>query len=273
MAAIEWITLAILPAFLGLDLIRRSRRFDAPRWWRLRATVVSVLTLGLSIGVALFWASVFDVAGGAVVGILIYELLHYWYHRAAHRVPLLWRAAHQMHHSAESVDAFGAYYLHPVDTFLFTTWSSLVFFPLLGLDALAGAMAALFVTFNAVFQHANIRTPHWLGYLIQRPEMHGVHHAREVHQHNYSDLPLWDMVFGTYKNPHRRDVDRQGRHRPAHQRGQGPAGRGPAAAGEPARQRGAGVGPRGLADLEMSHALRVTKQPQCRVPRDIARVP
>jgi sterol desaturase/sphingolipid hydroxylase (fatty acid hydroxylase superfamily) len=212
MAAIEWITLAILPAFLGLDLIRRSRRFDAPRWWRLRATVVSVLTLGLSIGVALFWASVFDgvallegaklgVAGGAVVGILIYELLHYWYHRAAHRVPLLWRAAHQMHHSAESVDAFGAYYLHPVDTFLFTTWSSLVFFPLLGLDALAGAMAALFVTFNAVFQHANIRTPHWLGYLIQRPEMHGVHHAREVHQHNYSDLPLWDMVFGTYKNP------------------------------------------------------------------------
>jgi sterol desaturase/sphingolipid hydroxylase (fatty acid hydroxylase superfamily) len=212
MAAIEWITLAILPAFLGLDLIRRSRRFDAPRWWRLRATLVSLLTLALSIGVTLLWARVFDgvalldgaalgTLGGAAVGILVYELLHYWYHRAAHKVPALWRAAHQMHHSAESVDAFGAYYLHPLDTFFFTTWSSLVFFPLLGLDALAGALAALFLTFNAVFQHANIRTPRWLGYIIQRPEMHGVHHAREVHQHNYSDLPLWDMLFGTYKNP------------------------------------------------------------------------
>jgi len=59
----------------------------------------------------------------------------------------------------------------------------------------------LFLTFNAMFQHANIATPHWLGYLIQRPESHHVHHARGVHAYNYSDLPLWDMLFGTFRNP------------------------------------------------------------------------
>jgi sterol desaturase/sphingolipid hydroxylase (fatty acid hydroxylase superfamily) len=108
-----------------------------------------------------------------------------------------------MHHSAESIEALGAYYLHPLDTVLFTTWGSLVFFPLLGLSPEAGAVASAFLSFNAVFQHANIRTPQWLGYVIQRPESHGVHHERGVHRYNYSDLPLWDIAFGTFRNPAR----------------------------------------------------------------------
>lgn len=76
-----------------------------------------------------------------------------------------------------------------------------MFFPLLGLRPEAGAVGAAFLTFNAMFQHANLRTPRWLGYLIQRPESHGVHHERGVHKYNYSDVPLWDMVFGTFYNP------------------------------------------------------------------------
>ena len=28
-----------------------------------------------------------------------------------------------------------------------------------------------------------------------------MHHARGIHRHNYSDLPLWDIVFGTFHNP------------------------------------------------------------------------
>ena len=30
-----------------------------------------------------------------------------------------------------------------------------------------------------------------------------MHHGRGVHAFNYSDLPLWDMVFGTFRNPAR----------------------------------------------------------------------
>jgi sterol desaturase/sphingolipid hydroxylase (fatty acid hydroxylase superfamily) len=106
-----------------------------------------------------------------------------------------------MHHSAESLDAFGAYYLHPFDAFMFTTWGSLVFFPLLGVTTEAGILGALFLTFNAMFQHANIKTPYWLGFVIQRPESHAIHHGRNIHRFNYADLPLWDMVFGTFRNP------------------------------------------------------------------------
>ena len=143
---------------------------------------------------------------GAATGILVYELVHYCYHRAAHRWNWLWRLGHQLHHSAESVDAFGAYYLHPLDAVLFTTWQVLVFFPLLGLSPEAGAIASAFLAFNGAFQHANIRTPRWLGYIVQRPESHGVHHGRGVHRYNYSDLPLWDLVFGTFRNPGARET-------------------------------------------------------------------
>lgn len=209
---LELLTLATLPLFLVLDLLYRARRFTAPRWWRVRAFLVTAFTFVFSIGIATFWAGVFGertlldlsgwgVLGGGVVGILVYELLHYAYHRAAHTYDFLWRAAHQMHHSAESLDAFGAYYLHPLDTLAFTSLSSFVFFPLLGVSLEAGAVGAFFLTFNAMFQHANIRTPKWVGYIVQRPESHGIHHARAVHRYNYSDLPLWDIVFGTFRNP------------------------------------------------------------------------
>ena len=52
-----------------------------------------------------------------------------------------------------------------------------------------------------LFYHWNVRTPHWLGYLFQRPEMHRRHHERNWHRSNYSDLPLWDWLFGTFDNP------------------------------------------------------------------------
>ena len=29
-----------------------------------------------------------------------------------------------------------------------------------------------FTTFLSIFQHTNIRTPQWLGYIVQRPESH-----------------------------------------------------------------------------------------------------
>ena len=96
---IGWATLALIPLFMIVDVLARARHFTKPRFWRLRATIVTVLTVGLSTFVAITWASIlgpvhlFDLSGlgvalGSVVGILVYELLHYWYHRAAHRFDL-----------------------------------------------------------------------------------------------------------------------------------------------------------------------------------------
>jgi sterol desaturase/sphingolipid hydroxylase (fatty acid hydroxylase superfamily) len=204
---LAYLTIGLIPGLILVDWAIRGRKHDSTRFWRLRATLVTIATFYIAGYVAVFWGTVLgdfhlvDGGGlgtwaGAVVGILVYELAHYWYHRAAHEFDWLWR-----HHSAESLDAFGAYYLHPVDTFNFTTISSFVFFPLLGLSIEAGVIAAFFLTFNAMFQHMSLSTPRWLGYIIQRPESHSVHHGKGLHRYNYSDLPLWDMIFGTFRNP------------------------------------------------------------------------
>ena len=207
---LEMLTLALIPGFLLLDLVIQHRRYDKPRRWRARGLLVTLAIFLFTGQVAAFWGTLLgDLhlldasalgAYGAIPAVLVYELIHYGYHRAAHQWNWLWRAGHQMHHSAESLDAFGAYYLHPFDAAVFTTWSSLVFFPLLGVSVEAGILGALFLTFNAMFQHANLKTPVWLGYLIQRPESHNIHHARGVHRYNYADLPLIDMLFGSFRN-------------------------------------------------------------------------
>ena len=51
-----------------------------------------------------------------------------------------------------------------------------------------------------MFRHLNIRTPPWLGCLIQRPESHSLHDCRSFHASNYSGLPLWDLLWGTFRN-------------------------------------------------------------------------
>ena len=209
---LTYLTIGLIPGLIVIDWAIRGRRHASTRFWRLRATLVTITIFYFAGYVAVFWSTMlgdyhlFDLSGlgtwaGAVVGIVVYEFGHYWYHRAAHEFDWLWRAGHQMHHSAESLDAFGAYYLHPLDAFNFTTVASLVFVPLLGLTMEATVVGGLFLTFNAMFQHLSIRTPRSLGYIIQRPESHSVHHARGIHRYNYSDLPLWDIVFGTFRNP------------------------------------------------------------------------
>jgi len=214
MSWIEWATLAILPLFLVHDLVKRPRAGMRSRWWRSRALAVTSANFVLSLFIGQGWFAAFGdlhlfdgtslgTAGGAIVGVLVYEFFHYWYHRSAHRFDGLWRLGHQMHHSAESLDPWGAYFLHPLDAAIFLSMSSIVLYPLLGLSPAAGAWATGMLTFLAVFQHARVSTPAWLGYLVQRPESHAVHHARGVHAHNYADVPLWDIVFGTFRNPDR----------------------------------------------------------------------
>jgi sterol desaturase/sphingolipid hydroxylase (fatty acid hydroxylase superfamily) len=72
---------------------------------------------------------------------------------------------------------------------------------LLGLDPVTAGTVGYVSAFYALFQHWNVRTPRWLGYIIQRPESHGLHHELGVHARNYSDFPLGDLLMGTFANP------------------------------------------------------------------------
>ena len=139
--------------------------------------------------------------GGAAVGLLIYEAGVYFWHRSMHRSNALWRVFHQMHHSAERLDTYGAFWFSPADMVGWTALSSLCLTLIVGVTPEAATVVLLATTLLSIFQHSNIRTPRWLGYIVQRPASHSRHHARGVHSGNFSDLPIFDIVFGTFHNP------------------------------------------------------------------------
>ena len=139
--------------------------------------------------------------GGGIIGVLLYELGTYVWHKAMHSSNFLWRTFHQMHHSSERLDIPSAFYFSPLDMIGWTVLGSLCFALIVGLSPQAITVVLLATNFLGLFQHANIRTPQWLGYIIQRPESHTVHHEKGVHAYNYSDLPIFDILFGTFKNP------------------------------------------------------------------------
>ena len=74
----------------------------------------------------------------------------------------------------------------------------------------AGAFVGyLVVTFVYYWWHRwrhEVSFPRWLGFVFQRPESHCVHHQQDLHSYNYSDLPIWDMMFGTFLNPQNFDA-------------------------------------------------------------------
>ena len=106
-----------------------------------------------------------------------------------------------MHHSPQRVDIAGSLVFHPTEIVVQTLLQLGITVIVLGLDPLVAALTGYFIAFNSFFQHWNVRTPPWIGYLIQRPEAHCVHHRLGFHYYNFADLTLWDMLFGTFRNP------------------------------------------------------------------------
>ena len=142
-----------------------------------------------------------NIALQVLIGLLFYQFVLYFWHRSMHRTDALWKVFHQMHHSSEKMDIPSTFYFSPMDMIGFTLLGSLVFALTMGLSPQAITIVILSLNFLSIFQHANIKTPTWLGYLIQRPEQHAVHHQRGVHAYNYSDFPIYDYLFGTFRNP------------------------------------------------------------------------
>lgn len=208
----HYFAISLFAGFALLELISRGRNFPEVTRWRLKGTGFMLLYFALATYAPLFWDGWLGehrlLAGDQLPlwaqiagGFLALEFGIYAWHRTMHNTPFLWRWFHQMHHSAERIDIWGALYFHPFDTLGFTFIGSLMLVLGLGIGAEAAIVINLAATFMGLFQHANIRTPRWLGYLIQRPESHNCHHERGVHARNYGDLPLFDMLFGTFHNP------------------------------------------------------------------------
>ena len=209
--------LAPITYFVMLFAERRwpAREFPERRGWQWLGIAFLILIGSVSTVVPLLippdWLAahrVLDgtrlgIVGGTLVGFVLAEGLTYAYHRAAHRVGFMWRVFHQVHHSPRRVDIPGSVLFHPLEMVVQSLLLLFTTVIVLGLEPLAAALVGYLFAFYGYFQHWNVRTPQWLGYLIQRPESHCVHHRLGVHYYNFADLPLWDIVFGTFRNPRR----------------------------------------------------------------------
>ena len=209
---VSLIVFAIFGMLMLLESLVPARNLPRVRYWRLAGMTAFVAFFFLSSYLPLLWSGalaqfqLFDLTAlptwaGVLVGLMVYEAGVYAWHRSMHGSTVLWRGFHQMHHSAERMDAAGAFWFSPLDMLGWTALSSLCLVLVVGLSPQAATLVLYATTFLSVFQHTNIRTPRWIGYFVQRPESHSVHHQRGVHAYNYSDLPLFDIVFGTFRNP------------------------------------------------------------------------
>ena len=207
-----YIVIAMFAAFALLDHFGRGHALENVRYWRLLGLASALLYFAIATYAPFLWdrwlgenrvvpADSLPSWAQVVGGFFLYEFGVYWWHRSMHSFDWLWRLTHQMHHSAERVDIWGAFYFHPLDSLGWALLGSLCLVGLFGVSAEAGLVIAIATTVPAMFQHTNIRTPTWLGYLIQRPESHSIHHQRGLHAFNYGDIPLFDLLFGTFRNP------------------------------------------------------------------------
>ena len=210
--------LALYGVLMLVEAIAPGRKLAWIKGWIPRALASFGVYFYLSSYLPLIWDGylaqyqLLDLSGlgpiaGAVVGLFVYEGMVYAWHRAMHESDWLFRTFHQMHHSAERLDTYGAFYFSPLDMAGFTMVGSLSLSLIVGLSPQAVTLFLFATLFMGIFQHMNVKTPRWLGYFIQRPESHTIHHGKGLHRYNYSDLPIFDILFGTFRNPAEFEMD------------------------------------------------------------------
>ncbi len=190
-----------------------AQKLPTVRLWWLRIAFVNLAQLGIVILAGYSWdrwlssASIFNLsehmnpwaAGG--IAYFVSTFIYYFWHRIRHESSFFWRLCHQLHHSPRRIEVLASFYKHPVEIMINSVLSAVIVYSLLGLTIEAAAIYTAFTAVAEYFYHWNLKTPRWVGWIIQRPESHRVHHQFKHHSQNYADLPLWDWIFGTLKNP------------------------------------------------------------------------
>lgn len=205
----------ILLIALGMLLVERLwPANDLPRvrnWWA-RVILVNAIQLGVVLIAGQTWdrwfqgysvlelSRRFDVVTSAFITYIVLTFIYYWWHRIRHESTWFWLLCHQLHHSPRRIEIVTSFYKHPVEITLNSLLSSLIAYPLMGCSVEAAGLMTFLTAIAEFVYHWNIRTPRWLGYMFQRPESHRIHHMYRHHTQNFADLPVWDMLFGTFRN-------------------------------------------------------------------------
>ncbi len=158
------------------------------------------------------WSRELIVASYTVALFVVSDFTRYWLHRLLHTVPFLWRF-HRVHHSAEVLNPFTFYRVHPVENLLFgvryalsagvvTGFFIYLFGARIGLLEIAGVNAVVFVFgllgSNLRHSHLPLRYGDMLEQWLISPYMHQLHHTRAYARYNYGGaLAIWDRMFKT----------------------------------------------------------------------------
>ena len=131
------------------------------------------------------------------------DVVQYWFHRAFHEVPWLWKF-HAVHHSAKQMDWIAGSRMHFIEILLLRTFTTLPMYTM-GFSESALYGYIFFVYLFSVFVHANIRYHFgFMQYVVATPRFHHWHHGidREAININYAvHFPVLDRLFGTYHLP------------------------------------------------------------------------
>lgn len=188
-----------------------GRQLPPVRGWYMRAGLMNVMQIAL-IGLGgITWNtyfrshSLFQLGGwrNPVLEGCFYwfvgTFVFYWWHRLRH-ADGFWLFLHQIHHSPSRIELLTSFYKHPVEIAADSILTGLLIYCVFGGTAEAGAWTSFFGAAGEYFYHSNIRTPTWIGYFLQRPEHHSIHHEIDVHRYNFGDITWWDRLFGTFKD-------------------------------------------------------------------------
>jgi len=141
--------------------------------------------------------------------LLILDCWIYWWHRANHELPILWRF-HEVHHRDEFLDATSAVRFHFGEVMISAVVRAVVIF-LLAIPLGSVIVFETLILLAAIFHHSNWRLPEAieprLARFIITPSLHWVHHHAKKSDTDSiygTVLSLWDRLFDSGPNINRR---------------------------------------------------------------------
>jgi sterol desaturase/sphingolipid hydroxylase (fatty acid hydroxylase superfamily) len=210
MVPLELIVTATVLFFFLERMIPGRQLPEAPGWYA-RAAFLNLCQVGIVVVAGIAWnhseqrwsmfhiSSAMSAPAQGFLAWFVGTFFFYWWHRARHNSGFLWRVFHQIHHSPSRIEMLTSFYKHPLEIAADSLLSSAILFVFLGASFQAGEWFNVFAVLGEYFYHSNLRTPHWVGYFLQRPEHHSVHHELDIHSFNYGDITWWDRLFGTFR--------------------------------------------------------------------------
>jgi sterol desaturase/sphingolipid hydroxylase (fatty acid hydroxylase superfamily) len=141
-------------------------------------------------------------APGLLLDLLILDFWIYFWHRANHTVPLLWRF-HEIHHRDRFLDATSALRFHFGEVLLSAAVRGAVIVAL-ALPLVSVIVFEVLVLFAAIFHHSNLKLApaleRVLSWFVVTPSIHWVHHHRiqaDTDSNYATVLSVWDRLFGS----------------------------------------------------------------------------